>query len=369
MPNIAFLETDAAVIAAANLARLEAETGRALYPGDPVRLIGLALSYVQALVASAANDAANQSFLDNAHGLSLDALGASVGVTRTPAEAARCTLRFSLAAARGEVTLVPMGTRATVQGSGIYWATIAAAEIGIGDTYVDEIGEATVSGLDGNGFLTGEIDTLVDNVAFVTSVINMSASTDGSMAEDDESIRERIREAPTRFSVAGPEDAYIALAKDSRADVEDVKVNSPTPRVIDLYVTLTGGAIPASETIAEILAYCNGKYRRPMSDVVNVHAPTPVEYTIDFTYYIATGDSARAGEIQAAVTAAVAEFVSWQRASISRDVNPSELIRRVMNAGALRVDVTAPADTALDYSELAVLDGEADVEFGGLADE
>jgi phage-related baseplate assembly protein len=256
-----------------------------------------------------------------------------------------------------------------VEGSGIYWGTIQAAEIAPGQTSVDVIAEASVLGPGSNGFLVGEVNQLVDAVPFIASVANTTASSDGSDAEDDESLRERIREAPTRFSVGGPEDAYITLTKDSRADVESVSINSSSPRVIDVYFTVTGGAIPAAETIAEVLAYLSDKYRRPMSDVVQVQAPTPVTYTIDISYYISSADSARAGDIQAAVTEAVVDFVSWQRGAIARDVNPSELVRRVMDAGALRVTVTAPVYAALDYSQLAVLDGEAAVTYSGLAAE
>jgi phage-related baseplate assembly protein len=369
MTEIAFIETDTRVIAADNLGHLETETGRTLYPGDPVRNIALAFSYVQAVFAAAANRAANQSFLDYSEGLALDALGALVGVVRRPPEAARTTLRFSLGAARGDITLIPQGIKATVQGSGIYFATIEAAEIAAGNTYVDVVAEATDAGPAANGYLIGEIDTLVDAVPFIAAVANTTPSSDGSGAEDDDSLRERIREAPTRFSVAGPEDAYITLTKDARADIASVKINSPTPRVIDIYFTLTGGAIPAAETIAEVNDYLNDKYRRPMSDVVQVHAPTPVNYTINITYYVSKRDSARAGEIQTAVTQAVADYVLWQKSEIGRDVNPSELIRKVMDAGALRVAVTAPVYAELTFSQLATLSGAAAVNYGGLDDE
>jgi phage-related baseplate assembly protein len=369
MPEVQFVETDAGAIAGANVQTAAIMAGRDLYQGDPLRMLTLGLSYVQAVFAGKVNHAANQSFLDYAEGESLDALGALLAVTRRPAEAARCTLRFSLGAAREEITLIPQGTRATVAASGVYWATIESVEIAAGATYADVIAEATVAGPSANGYLVGEINALVDPVAFVATVANTSASSDGSEAEDDESMRERIREAPTRFSVAGPEDAYITLTKDSRADVDSVSINSPSPRVIDVYFTLTGGALPAAETVAEVLAYLSDRYRRPMSDVVQVHAPTATTYAVDITYYISNADAARSAEIQVAVTAAVADYVAWQRAQIGRDVNPSELVRRVQQAGALRVDVTAPAYAELDYAHLAVLDGDAVVTVGGLDDE
>lgn len=364
-----FIEDDAETITRENIARFESIRGRTLYPGDPLRLIIQEFSYIQATHAAKVNDAANQSFVDHARSDSLNGLAVLPGVARRAAEAARTTLRFSLAAARAEVTLVPQGTRATVPGSAVYWATIEAAEIAAGDTYVDVIAEASVLGPSANGYLTGEISTLVDVVTFISSVSNISPSSDGSEAENDDSLKERIREAPTRFSVGGPEDAYITLTKDSRADVESVSINSPEPRYIDIYFTLTGGAVPAAETIAEVQAYLNDKYRRPMSDVVTVHAPTAVNYTISLAFYIDNGDSARAAETQTAILLAISDYVAWQKAEIGRDINPSELTRRVMNAGALRVVVTSPAYTELNYSQLAVLSGNPTITNGGLDDE
>jgi phage-related baseplate assembly protein len=255
-----------------------------------------------------------------------------------------------------------------VQGSGKLFSTIEAVEIPAGDTSIDVIAEASELGTACNGYLVGEINTLVDSIPFITAVTNISPSSDGSEKEDLASLKERIREAPTRFSVGGPEDAYKTLTKDARADVESVEINSPSPRVIDIYFTLTGGAIPASETIAEVLAYLNGKYRRPMSDLVQVHAPTPVEYTIEFSYTIATADAARAADIQAAVLEAVNDYIVWQKAVIGRDVNQSELNRRIMNAGALRVTMVTPVYAELDYSEIAVLNGAAVINYGGLED-
>lgn len=369
MTTLKLLESNVESLLAQNIAYVEAQLGRSLAQGDPVRLLVQGFTYIQAGFAAAGNHAANQSFLDYSASTSLDALGTLLGVTRRPAEAARTTLRFSLAAARGEATLVPQGTRATVAGSGHYFATIEAAEIAAGETYVDVIAEATIAGTELNGYLVGELDTLVDAVPFIESVTNTSASSDGSVAEGDESLRERIREAPTRFSVGGPEDAYITLTKDARADVESVTVNSPDPREIDIYFTLTGGAIPAAETITEVQAYLSDKYRRPMSDVVTVQAPDQVTYTVELTYYINTADSARAADIQAAIADAVDDYIAWQRAQIGRDVNPSELVKRVMDAGALRVTVTTPVYAELDYSELAVIDGTPTLTYGGLDDE
>lgn len=367
--ELQFIITDAGTIATGNIAALESALGRILYPGDPNRNITLTESYIQAAFAAAINHAVNQSFLAFASGAALDALGVSVGITRKSAEPAQTTLRFTLGAARGSVTTIPAGTRATVSGSGVNFATNKVAEIPAGSTSVDIIASADVVGESGNGFLPGEITTLVDSIPYVASVYNLTASSDGSEPESDDSLRARIQAAPAAFSTAGPRDAYIAMTRNARADIEDVSVNSPGPRVLDIYFTLTGGAIPAQETIDEVYEYLNDDYRRPMSDVVNVHPPTPTNYNIELTYYISSADSSMLTSIQAAVSAAVDSYIIWQRGAIGRDVNPSKLVQMIMDAGALRVNVTSPVYAAVDYSHLAVVSGNPTVNYGGLVDE
>ena len=86
------------------------------------------------------------------------------------------------------------------------------------------------------------------------------------------------------------------------------------------------------------------------------------------TYYIARADATQATAIQTAVADAVAAYELWQRSKLGRDINPSELIRRVMAAGALRVFVTTPAHTVLTAAQVAIPSTAAVVTFGGLED-
>ena len=97
-------------------------------------------------------------------------------------------------------------------------------------------------------------------------------------------------------------------------------------------------------------------------------APTAVSYDVDITYYIDSADATMASTIQASVTAAVDNYVAWQKEKLGRDINPSELIRLVMQAGAKRVTVTAPVFTALDKTQVAIAD-EVTVNMGGFEDE
>jgi len=107
---------------------------------------------------------------------------------------------------------------------------------------------------------------------------------------------------------------------------------------------------------------------RPMTDLVTVKRPGVVDYSIALTYYIRASDKARAVTIQQEVQEAVDAYVAWQSAEIDRDINPDELLRRIMAAGAKRVELTAPAFTVVSDTEVAQCSSRS-VNYGGLEDD
>ena len=82
------------------------------------------------------------------------------------------------------------------------------------------------------------------------------------------------------------------------------------------------------------------------------------------TYWIGESDQRSVSEIQAKVGAAVADFQTWQR-KLGRDINPTELIARLREAGAKRVKLTAPDDITVSSVMLPKCTG-ATVTYGGL---
>lgn len=337
-----------------------------LYPGDPIRI----WIYTQALRIYTAYQlidfAAKQNLLKYAEGSYLDNLGARVGVTRLPASAAVCTVRFTLSAVQTSVVSIPAGTRVS-PGGNIYFETIEYTEIAAGATYVDTIVRCTELGTVGNGYIAGQINILVDPIPFIAGVVNLDTSQGGSDIESDDSLRERIFLKPESFSVAGPKDAYVFFAKEFNQSILDVSVSSPGPGEVDVRFILQNGEIPDSTLISSLEEYLSDDTRRPLTDHVTVNAPTQVSYDINITYYIRTSDSTFASTIQQAVNNAVSEYVVWQKSKIGRSINPSELVRKVMQAGAKRVEVTSPVYTDLNDTQVAV-EGSISVTYGGLED-
>lgn len=309
-----------------------------------------------------------QSILKYSYSDSLDNLAIFKGVTRNPATPATTTLRFTLSAERDTATGIPQGTRVSTAGA-IYFATDVYAEIPAGSTTVDVPATCTVAGTDGNGFAAGELATIVDPIPYVASVTNTTATEGGAEIESDDDLAERVFLAPGAYSTAGPEDGYLYHAKAYSAAIGDVVATSnQAAGTVDIVFIMADGSTPGEEMIEGLEGYLQGKTIRPMTDLVRVAAPQEVTYTINLTYYINRSDSAKAVTIQAAVAQAVADYQTWQRA-IGRDINPSQLVRMVMDAGAKRVTVTAPTYTAVDATKVSALQGDAVISYGGLEDD
>ena len=309
-----------------------------------------------------------QSILKYSYSDFLDNLAIFKGVTRNPATPATTTLRFTLSAERDTATGIPQGTRVSTAGA-IYFATDVYAEIPAGSTTVDVPATCTVAGTDGNGFAAGELSTIVDPIPYVASVTNTTATEGGAEIESDDDLAERVFLAPGAYSTAGPEDGYLYHAKAYSAAIGDVVATSnQAAGTVDIVFIMADGSTPGEEMIEGLEGYLQGKTIRPMTDLVRVAAPQEVTYTINLTYYINRSDSAKAVTIQAAVAQAVADYQTWQRA-IGRDINPSQLVRMVMDAGAKRVTVTAPTYTAVDATKVSALQGDAVISYGGLEDD
>lgn len=105
-----------------------------------------------------------------------------------------------------------------------------------------------------------------------------------------------------------------------------------------------------------------------MTDLVTVSAPGVRTYDLELTYYIGRSNKAQATAIQSRVTEAIAAYNRWQTTEIGRDINPSELIRRIREAGAKRPIMVSPEYTPIGDTEVAQL-GTVKVSYGGLEDD
>ena len=313
------------------------------------------------------DNAGKMGLLKYSNGDFLENLGALKHICRKEAKKATTTIRFHLKSARDSTVGIPRGTRLT-SGDGVYFATDDYAEIAIGEMQADVGATCTAAGKAGNNYGAGEIKTIVDLVPFVDSAENITAAENGTDTEDDESLRERIYAAPAAYSSAGTADAYAYFVRAFSSDIGDVSITSPASCKILVRFLLEDGTIPESESLNALQAYLSAPEIKPITDQIEVKAPELVPYRIEMKYYINSSDKNRANVIQGQVMQALEGYKMWQKSRMGRDINPSELVRQVMAAGAKRVDVAAPAFAVVPDGAVASLDNESIV-YGGLEDD
>lgn len=336
LPEVNFLETDAETIRSQIITGFEQASGDTLAAGDPRRLFLLSIADVIIQQRTAINLAAQQNLLSYAQGGYLDALGQLLAVERMAESKAVTTIEFTLSQALGSVYTIPAGTQVT--NGVVTFETDEDLLIPIGETTGEVSASCTVAGPVGNDYLAGQISTIVTPMTFVFGAQNTTITTGGADAESDPDFADRIRLAPNSFSVAGPEKAYVYHAKSVSPAIIDVKVNSPTPGEVDVYVLLTDGTLPTEDTLEQIEEHLSDENIRPLTDYVVVKAPTASNYEIELHYWINQEDASKAAQIQADVEAAVEQYRLWQQTKIGRDITPGKLLQLVFAAGASRVD-------------------------------
>ena len=342
-------------------------TGRKkLADGDPVRLFILFMVNVIIMLLNKLNRTGKMNMLKSSEKDFLDGLGALVGTTRLEASAARAVIQIKLSAEREMETIIPKGTRVSPEND-IYFATGADVIIPPGETSAQVTAICTQTGAIGNGYAVGEINKIVDPIAYVASMVNVSASAGGSDREEDDSLRERIFTAPESYSCAGSEGAYIYHAKSVNTAVIDVEPYSPSPGVVQLVILLTGGTIPENVVTGEIQEALSAKTKRPLTDWLMVTPPEAVNYDIDLKYWIY--EDADPSEVSAAVWAAIADYKLWQRTKLGRDINPDEITDRLKAVkGVKRLEIASPAFTKLSKVQVAQ-DARVKVSMEGSEDE
>lgn len=339
-----------------------------LHDADPVKLVSEACCLQLYQIAQYANRAGKVALLKYSFGEYLENIGALKGIRRIEGSAARTRLRFTLSMKRNNATVIPPGTRVTAS-DGVYFETAELLEIPAGEMIGETGAVCKEMGSKGNGYVPGMLRTMVDPVAYVDNVENIVETEGGADRESDENLAERIYLAPSSWSVAGPDDAYKYWVKTYDVAITDVRVFSPEPGIVEIYFLMQDGELPDQAIIDGVESFLRKEDVRPLTDLVMVKQPEERHYQIDATYYINESDRNRAAVIVKQVDAAVLEYIKWQRQKIGRDINPDELRKVMVMAGAKRVQVRSPTFEKIPRNCVAVLDGEAQVIYGGVEDD
>ena len=367
MSELDFIGTNSAEIYDTIITELENGVAEPLYPGDERRIFGEAMVPLFVALYSSVNDACRQKMLRYARGEVLDAIGENRGLERIEAQKATTTLRFSLNEAINTNITIPAGTRVTSDFER-YFATDVTTVLAAGATYVDVKATAAEGGVDYNSIPVDAINIMVDLLAYIDAVANVTATAGGNDIEGDDAFRERIRAATNKITTAGPAASYRYWAMQADAAVADAIIESPTPCEVVITPILYGGAIPTQEILNKVLAACSAPNVRPLTDHVSVAAPATVDYDIELVYYTTAANEAKCVAAIEGSNGAIAQYVYWQGSALNRDINPDYLRKLILApegegdlVGADRVVITKPEYTELDSTTVAKFSGKLKV--------
>ena len=351
-----FVSVDPVAILDEILANYESLSGTTCYPGQPEYLICTSLAYQKALLLNRINETGKALLLDLSSAPVTDYLASLLGVTRLTASKAACTLRFTLVTGHLQV-LIPAGTRVASTDGEIVFQTIDDKIVPVGVDVVDIVSECQTAGISGNGYGIGTISVLQDPYAFISSVSNLEITYGGAAEESDAVLKERVKQAPSQFSVAGSRDAYIFWTKSASSAVIDVAVltysedNTIQFGQVDIYPLLSD---PSESTainaiIAEVLS---SDKVRPITDTVVVNTPDIIEYSLSIDVIEQKGISNAA--LTSLIYNAVKSYTDSKSLLLGNDIVASKIEALSMLDGVYDANVTITSTGTITNNNLIV---------------
>ena len=339
-----------------------------LYPADEYKILLQVAAGKVFQILDIANERFKRNFIKYMTKEDLKNWGANFGYLNDGTEYARTVLCFYASKLQDSAISIPKGTRATA-GDNVFFETEEYAEIVPGETCVEVHAVCTVKGAIGNGYTIGQINTIVDPINLISKVENVTISDSGHDEWTEEELRYEVLNYPALYSTAGPEDGYIALAKSYSPKIIDAKVITSEDAEVHVYILLENGEIPDETYCQNVQAYMREQKISPGTDRIIVKAPEIVEYTIDATYYISEENRDVAGMIQSEVEDAANVFVRNLSGTLGKDINPEDFIAYAKAVGVRRIVINSPQYATVGDYEVAKLQGDINLKYGGMEDE
>ena len=190
------------------------------------------------------------------------------------------------------------------------------------------------------------LDQIAGNTVTLRQVI-IAADPDAdppidAVYESDSDFRARAQNAPERFTVAGPVNAYSALAMDSDGLVRDAGTQAHTPEPGSVTVTVLShdnNGLASKDLINTVYSYLNADDRRPCCDTVFVQPADMIDILIKVELLFLHG----ADQNQAvSIATQNLEAYAAQLFKINTELTLSAIHDNARVAGVHRVTILSP---------------------------
>ncbi len=220
------------------------------------------IAYEKCEAMDAINYESKQNLPAFATGPRLEHLAVTVGAGERLGESSASTV-IQLNFTEGHIsTVVPQGWQMLATDGETIFECLDDHIVDPDDTTVLANFACTTTGVDGNGFIAGQISTIVTNdIDGLESAANVTTSQGGAPAEDDDAFAYRIWLAPSSWSACGPYDAYEYFALSASSSIASVSIWTPAPNEVYISAILLDGTLPEQPIKDAILAECSGEKR------------------------------------------------------------------------------------------------------------
>jgi phage-related baseplate assembly protein len=338
-----FIERDPDVIMSESKAQLEAFLGRELKDAQVEQLMLQFVVYQEILLLNRFNAGMSQLLYQFSQAPVLDYIAGLVAVERLPPASAGCTICFELVHGHGHV-VIPEGTRVATSDSEVVFRVKDDYFLSPEMSSIDIPVLAEIPGKSGNGYKEGDVNKILDPLAFVATVSNKDATGGGSDEETDEQLRERIKLAPSQYGSAGSKQSYLFYAKSANPAIIDVSVSSPVAGTV-LIVPLTDEDKVSQDILNAVDDACSAENVRPLTDTVIVEGPQRKDYAIEVNLVLF--EDANSADVTDEIVSALEVYTQENRKKLGMDIVRSHINKICRIDSVYDVVVVSPSDNVV----------------------
>ena len=366
LPEPNFIERNPEIITKEWIALYEEKSGKTLQPAQIERLMVDVGAYRESILRVAIQETAKQNLLSYAPLDILEHIGEPLGVRKLLANCAVTTLKFSVDEPLDFDFEIPECCEVETKDGLFVFQTSESAILLAGEYSVSVKATCEAVGTTANNYSIGSINNLITPLQYITKVENITISSGGADDENADNLRERIRQAPEKFSNAGSRGAYRYHTLSAHQSITDVEILSPSPGVVNIY-PLTENGNPTEEVLEIVRKYYEKDGIRPLTDYVQVLSPEKIDFSIKAE--IILYQDADITSVQTTLDSKLQEYKKTLAQKLGKNVVKSQ-IKNVLSSiyGVYDVLSLTPENIDIEKYQWANL-VDYDVKIGGYADE
>ncbi len=366
LPEPNFIERDPDVITKEWIAAYEEKSGKVLQPAQIERLMIDVGAYRETVLRMKIQETAKQNLLSYAPLDILEHIGEPLGVSKLLANCSVTVLKFSVDEPLDFDFKIEAGCEVETKDGLFIFQTTETVTLKAGEISVSAAAICETPGSASNNYTLGSINNLITPLNYISTVENTTITSGGADDEKADSLRERIRQAPEKFSNAGSRGAYRYHALSAHQSVIDVAITSPSAGVVNVYL-LTKDGIPSDEILKTVQNYLSDDKTRPLTDYVQVFASEKVEFSIKANILLYM--DADSQSVIKTIDSKMKEYKVSLSEKLGKNVIKTQIISMLNSIyGVFKVELKMPEDIDIKEQQWADL-VNYDITIGGYADE